>query len=190
MTKMLDNLTNTPALFHSVSYASVSDSESLRPAANTKGDSVVSKHGRAFTIIHLFLWSCPPTVCCPSVQDALFAMSARIVAVTINAIYRVSVARLVAHVLEEVDERFSPPIAYHNTTSSIDFVAVLTGAITSIFGSLLAFSPVTASGSSPIFDVVRQLIRIFRSHLTFPENDWVDRAESVCNTASARFILA
>jgi hypothetical protein len=153
MTKMFDNLTNSPTLLASIVNRAVGDSEFFCPSTNTQDYVTMSKHGRAFTVVHLLLWGSPAAVRRPAFHKAFRAVSARIVSFAVNAIYRVYNTRLCAHIIQKVDERLSPTFANCYSFSTINFIATLAGAITSIVhfppGSVLwrLFSLATISAS-------------------------------------------
>jgi len=190
MTKMLNNSTYSPSLIQSVSNACMGDSEFFSPTANAQGCTFVCKHGRAFTIVHLLLWSCPPTICCPAFLDTLVAMSTRVVAVAILTINRVCAAGLFAHIFKKVDKRTSPPTAHCNSASAVNLIAILAAAIASIvhltprsvFRGLLALASMTAC-----FKAIVKFGRIIRRHDSTPDKLDCDRAESVHNNCFGSF---
>lgn len=150
---MLNNLLNSPALLQSIADCAMGYSESFRPAADAKGYIAMCKHDRSLAIVRLFLRSCPTAVRRPTVSHTLFAVAARIVAFSVNTIYRMNIVWLFPHIVQEVEERLSPPFTNRYSIASIHFVAVLAWVIASsmhlppgsIFGCHLALASISAS---------------------------------------------
>lgn len=131
MTKMFNNLTNSPTLFQPIADRAMGHSKPPRPTADAKSCVAMRKHNRALAIVRLFLRCSPPAICWPAILNAFLAVATRIVAFAVNAIYRVNVARLFTHVIQEVDERLSPPFANCYAVAAINFPASLAGVVAS-----------------------------------------------------------
>jgi hypothetical protein len=184
MAKMLYYFVNCPSFSHSVANSSMSNAEMFCPSSNTHCHSVARKHDRSLAVIHLFLRGCPSAVRCPMVASAFITVAARIVRVTIYAIYRMILARLRPHVVQKVNEFASPSFAYLYPSSAINFIVVLGFAITSImhlsprsvFRRSSPSAAVSTSSSTFVFDDKRQIDRILVSHSFVPLKQVVVRA--------------
>lgn len=163
-------------LIQSNPQRAVSYAEPFCPVKQAKGFSFVSQHARFTTVLRLLFLAGPATI--------IWGVWTIGIGISVNRRFW---EWLLAHVLQKVHERVFPSVANCYSSSTIEFVVRGVRVVATGFHA----TPNDVFRRAWLaFQFWRQLIRIFRSHLTFPENDWVDRAGSVCNTASARFILA
>lgn len=169
---------NRPAGCESMTHGPLGYSYSFCPIFQAHGFSVKSKQSGLNSIVLLLLACSPATI-------ARFVVA---VFVRVSIKCRVGWAR--PHICQEVEKRIPPPFADGYSSPAISVIASGIAAVATrfhhfpgiVFRAFLCRMPAS-------FRMLAQWNRIFGSHLTFLENDWVDRAESVHNTDSARFIV-
>ena len=111
-----------PSFSESRAKRAMCNTEPASPLAQAVSFSVISQHSCLTGVLGLLHLCCPAAVFCPAIFNTLLAMTARIVAVPVNAVNACGRKRLQTHIFQKVSKLMEPSLADSHAFAAIEVI--------------------------------------------------------------------